>query len=99
MGPVRKKAGLGFAAGVLGTIGVLAVIGLTVVYTVAFNVAATEEHQSITRWAFDSTFHNDVELRASDVLVPEQSPAMTPERYAEMGGSTKEGQGSGNHGG
>jgi mono/diheme cytochrome c family protein len=72
MDPMRKKAGLGIAAGVLGTLAVLTVTGLTVVYTGAFNVAATEEHQSITRWAFDTSFQSSVELRASDVVVPEK---------------------------
>ena len=77
MDGTRKRAGLGVAAGVLGTLVVLAVIGLVVVYTGAFNVAATEEHQSITRWAFDTTFHNSVELRAADVVAPEKiTPAM-----------------------
>src|SRR5690606_15653083 len=48
-----------------------------VVYTGAFNVAATEEHQSITRWAFDTTFHNSVELRAADVVAPDKiTPGM-----------------------
>jgi hypothetical protein len=74
---VEKRIGIGFAAGMLTTLVVLAVIGLIVVYTGAFNVAATEEHQSITRWAFDTTFHNSVELRAADVVAPATiTPAM-----------------------
>ena len=77
MDAMKKRAGLGVVAGVLGTLVVLAVICLIVVYTGAFNIAATEEHQSITRWAFDTTFHNSVELRAADVVAPEKiSPAM-----------------------
>ena len=77
MDAMKKRAGLGVVAGVLGTFVVLAVICLIVVYTGAFNVAATAEHQSITRWAFDTTFHNSVELRAADVVAPEKiSPAM-----------------------
>ena len=72
MNGVKKRIGIGFAAGMLTTLVVLAAIGLIVVYTGAFNVAATEEHQSITRWAFDTTFHNSVELRAADVVAPAQ---------------------------
>ena len=79
MDAIRKRTGLGIAAGVLGTLVVLAVIGLIVVYSGTFNVAATEEHQSITRWAFDTTFQNSVERRAADIVAPDQ---ITPQMVA-----------------
>lgn len=72
----KKMAGLFLAAGVIGTFVVLAIIGLVVVYTGSYNIAATEEHVSITRWAFDTTFRNSVERRADDLPVPER---VTPE--------------------
>jgi mono/diheme cytochrome c family protein len=68
---------VGAAAGAAGVLAVLATVGLIVVYTGSYNVAATEEHASLTRWAFDTTFHNSVERRAADVPVPETfTPAM-----------------------
>ena len=62
--------GLGIVAGAVGLLMVLLLAGLAFVYTGAYNVAATEEHASITRWAFDTTIHNSVESRAADVARP-----------------------------
>lgn len=70
-----KSAGAGVAAGALGVVAVLAGIGLFVVYSGAYNVAATEEHMSFTRWAFETTLHNSVEGRATGVGAP---PSITP---------------------
>ena len=67
----KKSIGLAAAAGMVGTLALLGIVGLLIVYTGAFNVAATEEHASFTRWAFDTTFHNSVESRAADTEVPE----------------------------
>lgn len=73
----KKGAGVGIAAGALGILAVLAAIGLFVVYTGAYNIAATEEHMSFTRWAFDTTFRNSVERRAADLSAPQNvTPAM-----------------------
>jgi len=67
----------GVAAGILGTLVLLAGIGVTVVYSGAYNIAATEEHTSIMRWAFGTTFHNSVERNAADAVPPEAiTPAM-----------------------
>jgi mono/diheme cytochrome c family protein len=82
----KKAAGLGVAAGVLGVLALLGTAGLLVVYTGAYNVAATEEHASFTRWAFDTTFQNSVERRAADVTPPE---AVTPEMIAAGAASYK----------
>jgi hypothetical protein len=60
MHDMKRRIVAGVAAGVLGTLGMIVVVGLIVAYTGAFNVAATEEHASITRWAFDTTFRNSV---------------------------------------
>lgn len=69
--PRRRPSFLtGLIAGVLGVIAVAGAIGLYVVYTGAYNIAATEEHASFTRWAFDTTFHNSIERRAADIAAP-----------------------------
>jgi mono/diheme cytochrome c family protein len=76
----RKRAlGVGVAAGAVGILALFGAIGLVVVYTGAYNVAATEEHASFTRWAFDTTFQNSVERRAADVTLPQ---AVTSEMIA-----------------
>ncbi|MFC4171622.1 c-type cytochrome [Microvirga sp. GCM10011540] len=75
----RKGLGLGIAVGALGVLAVLGITGLIVVYSGAYNVAATEEHASFTRWAFDTTFHNSVEQHADDITVPGN---FTPEMIA-----------------
>lgn len=76
----------GFAAGIGAVAAVLAVIGLLTVYLGGFNVAATEEHTSFVRWAFDTTFHNSVENRAADIIEPE---AITPTMLTEGGSHYK----------
>ena len=48
----KRTVGLAATAGAVGVLALLGIIGLFVVYTGAFNVAATEEHTSITRWAW-----------------------------------------------
>lgn len=61
----RTKATLvGVIVGIVGTLATLAILGLAVVYSGAYNVAATEEHTSFVRWAFDTTFQNSIERRA-----------------------------------
>lgn len=83
----KKTFGLGLAAGAAGLLLLSAAVGLTVVYTGAYNVAATEEHAALTRWAFDTTFRNSVEHRATD-LVPPDGPL--PELIAQGARSYKE---------
>jgi mono/diheme cytochrome c family protein len=75
----KKGIGLGVIAGAAGVLALLGVAGLLVVYTGAYNVAATEEHASFTRWTFDTTFRNSVERRAGQVPAPE---TFTPEMIA-----------------
>ncbi|WP_119681931.1 c-type cytochrome [Indioceanicola profundi] len=66
-----KPAIIGVLTGALGVLALMGLAGLFVVYTGAFNVAATEEHASVTRWAFDTTFHNSVQQRAEGIEIPE----------------------------
>ena len=71
------RLALGVVVGAAAVLLLLGLGGLTVVYSGAFNVAATEEHLSFTRWAFDTTFHNSVERRAAEIAAPESlTPAM-----------------------
>lgn len=73
----RSRLGLGIAIGCLGVLVLLGITGLVVVYTGAYNVAATEQHMSITRWAFDTTMHQSIKRRAADVKPVETvTPAM-----------------------
>ena len=63
------------------------VVGLAVVYTGAYNVAATEEHTSVMRWAFDTTFHRSIKNRAADIEPPPNLTAMVETgagEYKEM---------------
>lgn len=56
---------------VLITLAVAAVVlvgaGLLVIYTGAYNVAATEPHWDVTRWALNTLQHTSVSARAEDV--------------------------------
>jgi mono/diheme cytochrome c family protein len=61
----------GLAAGAAALLLLLAAVGLVVVYTGAYNVAATEEHTSFVRWAFATTFRSSVQQRAADLIPPE----------------------------
>ena len=77
MHPGKKNVGIGVSIGALGILAVLGAVGLFVVYTGAFNVAATEDHMSLTRWAFDTTFRRSVKHHADGVTAPESiTPAM-----------------------
>ena len=72
---MRGKFWTAAGVGALAVIAIAAVVALSVVYTGAYNVAATEQHASFTRWAFDTTFHNSVETRAEEIAAPESVSA------------------------
>ncbi|MBL0419979.1 cytochrome c [Ramlibacter sp. AW1] len=78
MESARSKLGLGAAIGAVGVLALLGLAGLAVVYTGAYNVAATEEHLSLTRWAFDTTMHRSVRSRADAITraAEDATPAM-----------------------
>lgn len=54
------------AAGAAGMLLVLALVGLFVVYTGAYNPAATRDHTPLERWALSTTMRNAVQSRADD---------------------------------
>jgi mono/diheme cytochrome c family protein len=90
-GPVMeqrtKAAGLGGVIGIIGFLAMAAVVGLLVVYTGGYNIAATEEHASIVRWAFDTTFRNSIKNRAADLQAP---ASFTPDMVAAGATSYKQ---------
>lgn len=70
-----RHMAMGALAAIVGLFVLAWIVGLSIVYGGLYNVAATEEHASFTRWTFDTTFRNSVENRAEDILAPE---AVTP---------------------
>lgn len=64
----------GLVGGVVGTILVGVVVWLLVVYTGAYNVAATDQHADAVRWTLDTTLRRSVAQRADDVALPESIP-------------------------
>lgn len=65
---------LGVFSGVLGTILVAIAVWLTVVYTGAYNVAASDQHFDAVRWSFDTTMRRSVASRAGGADLP-QNPS------------------------
>ncbi|MEH6388436.1 MAG: cytochrome c [Pseudomonas profundi] len=62
-------------------------VGLGVAYTGAYNVAATQDHQPIVRWALETTMRNSVADRADDIEAPPLTDVMVAagaKRYKAM---------------
>jgi len=68
---MTKKFGAGLALGIVGTILVAIAVWLTVVYTGAYNVAASDPHADAVRWSFDTTMRRSVASRADSAELPE----------------------------
>ncbi|WP_051882284.1 c-type cytochrome [Parvularcula oceani] len=64
MAKSRKGFGMGVGAGIAGLLLLALLIGLITVYSGGYNVAATEPHSPVSRWALNTTMHNAVEARA-----------------------------------
>lgn len=62
---------IGIIGGVAGTILVGVAVWLTVAYTGAYNVAASDQHFDPVRWTFDTTMHRSVANRAGGTELPE----------------------------
>jgi mono/diheme cytochrome c family protein len=60
-----------FAAGFLTALVVIAIASLGIVFSGAYNVAATEPHTAFVRWLFSTTMHRSVEVRGTDVRAPQ----------------------------
>ena len=73
-----KKFGAGTAVGIVGTILVAIAVWLTVVYTGAYNVAASDQHADAVRWTLDTTMPRSVASRAGGIELPED-PSLVAE--------------------
>jgi mono/diheme cytochrome c family protein len=62
----------GIASGVVAMLLVGIAVWLTVAYSGAYNVAATDMHADAIRWTFETTMHRSVANRASGVELPER---------------------------
>jgi len=65
--------GKGIVLGIVATLLVGVLTWLTVVYTGAYDVAATDPHADAVRWTLDTTVHRSVSSRAGDVDLPDLS--------------------------
>jgi hypothetical protein len=83
MKPVTKGA----IAGATGMLVLLFLIGLIVVFTGAYNVAATDRHNPAIGWALDTAMHNGVEARAGSMEPPAE---FTPRMIGAGAGEYKE---------
>lgn len=68
-----------FKAAIVGALGMLLLLlllGLLVVLTGGYNVAATERHTTVGAWALETNFTNSVQGSASDIVAPELTQNM-----------------------
>jgi mono/diheme cytochrome c family protein len=73
---MTTKFGAGITLGIVGTVLVAIIIWVTVVYTGAYNVAATDQHADAVRWTLDTTMRRSVARRAGRAELPE-GPSQT----------------------
>ncbi len=64
-----------FFAGFVAAIVLAVVIALGVILSGAYDVAATDRHNPIVAWAFETTFENSVARQANGIAAPEFTPA------------------------
>jgi mono/diheme cytochrome c family protein len=86
--PVMQKHpfAIGFIIGIICTVLVGIAVWLTVVYTGAYNVAASDQHFDPVRWTFDTTMRRSVANRAGETELPENPQDLFAEgagHYAE----------------
>jgi mono/diheme cytochrome c family protein len=67
----KHPLAIGIIGGIVGTLLAAVAVWLTVVYTGAYNVAASDQHADAVRWTLDTTMHRSVERRSGDVELPE----------------------------
>lgn len=61
---------IGIALGIVATLVLAGAVGLWVVYAGAYNVAATDAHADLTRWALSTTSRNSIATRAEGLELP-----------------------------
>lgn len=84
----RHGLSVGIALGVVATLLVGVAVWLVVVYTGAYNVAATDRHADVARWTLDTTMHRSVSRRADDLVEPDAVSAELVAAGAETYAST-----------
>ena len=62
--------------GVIGMLALLLLVGLLVVLTGGYNVAATDRHTAVGAWALNTNFTNSVQGNAENITAPEFTRAM-----------------------
>lgn len=67
----KHRLAVGIAVGVVLVFAVQIVVGLIIVYTGSYNVAALDRHADLVRWALDTTMHRSVSGRAESIGEPE----------------------------
>lgn len=85
---MKTSAGAGILVGAVAMLVLLAVAGLVVVYSGAYNVAATDRHADLMRWAFETTLHRSVERRSADIPAPDAISVDQIAAGAKIYGST-----------
>ncbi|HSN73067.1 MAG TPA: cytochrome c [Steroidobacteraceae bacterium] len=83
---MARKLGAGIVTGVIGTLLVALAVSLAIIYTGAYNVAASDAHADPVRWAFNTTMHSSIANRAGADLPDDFSDAQISEgaqHYAE----------------
>ncbi|HDZ55316.1 hypothetical protein LCGC14_0393640 [marine sediment metagenome] len=76
MQPKTRQLAKGAAVGLVAVILISLVVVVSVAYSGAYNVAATQDHQPIVRWTLDTTMKNSVSDRAEAVQTPVLRDAM-----------------------
>ncbi len=61
---LNKPFTIGIVIGIVGTLLAAVAVWLTVVYTGAYNLAASDQHADVVVWSFDTTMHRSVASRA-----------------------------------
>lgn len=59
-----------FFLGVVATLAALVILAVVIMFTGAYNVAATDDHNALVRWALATTRVNAVRARSEDIAVP-----------------------------
>ena len=72
----RHLTPLGIITGALLTLAALAILGLIVVYTGSYNVAATDPHTPLGGWVTSTTMENSIKGRAAGMAEPQFTQAM-----------------------
>ena len=79
----KHPLAIGIIGGIIATVLVAVATLLTIAYTGAYNVAASDQHADAVRWTLDTAVHRSVERRSENIELPE---TFTDELVAEGAG-------------